>query len=117
MIIRNRSPNLRPLADWKFSDLLVRLGDVSPDRIRLNPWPGQATDEDCSESKDRFGCLCEMVEGTLVEKVMGWGEARLATELARLIGNYLERHPLGIVMGPDGPVRVETRSIRMPDVT
>jgi Uma2 family endonuclease len=117
MIIRTPTAELSLPTDWKFSDLLDRLGDVVPERIRLNPWPGQATDEDCTESKDRFGCLCEMVDGVLVEKVMGFEEARLATALAHLIGDYLVRHPLGIVFGADGPVRVDSRVIRMPDVS
>ncbi len=94
-----------------------RLGDVAPERIRLDVWPGRATDEDCTESKDRFGCLCEMVDGVLVEKVMAWEEARLASALAHLIQTYLEQHPLGIVLGADGPIRIESRSIRMPDVS
>lgn len=117
MIVRTRPPSIQLPREWKLSNLLARLGDVDPERIRLHPWPGLATDEDCSESKDRFGCLCEMVEGVLVEKIMGWEEARLASALAHLIEVYLERHPLGIVFGPDGPVRVELRVIRMPDVS
>jgi Uma2 family endonuclease len=93
-----------------------RLGDVAPERIRLDVWPGRVTDEDCTESKDRYGCLCEMVDGVLVEKIMAWEEARLASALAHILQNYLEQHELGIVLGPDGPIRIESRSIRMPDV-
>jgi len=100
-----------------FAQLLERLGDVDPSRVRLIPQPGMATDEDCAESKDRYGRLCEMVDGTLVEKIIGWAEARLAATLARLIENYLQSHPLGIVLGPDGPVRIASRVIRMPDVS
>lgn len=105
------------LPKWTLADLLTRLGDVAPERIRLDVWPGHVTDEDCTESKDRFGRLCEMVDGVLVEKIMGWDEGRVAFELARLIGDYLDDHPLGVVNGPDGPIRVETRVIRMPDVS
>lgn len=100
-----------------FGDILQRLGDVDPARIRLDVWPGRATDEDCTESKDRFGCLCEMVDGVLVEKIMGWEESCVASELAFLIRSYLKKHPLGIVLGPDGPIRVESKVIRMPDVS
>jgi Uma2 family endonuclease len=102
---------------WTLADLLHRLGDVAPERIRLDVWPGHVTDEDCTESKDRFGCLCEMVDGVLVEKIMAWEEARLASALAHVIQTYLEQHPLGIVLGPDGPIRIESRLIRMPDVS
>lgn len=117
MIVRTKTPAIALSPDWNVADLLARLGDVDPQRIRLIPQPGFATDEDCSESKDRFGRLCEKVDGTLVEKVIAWGESRLAAELARLIGNYLQAHPLGIVLTADGPVRIESRVIRMPDVS
>lgn len=117
MIVRSSDIRVTPPSDWTFADVLARVGDVDPARIRLNPRPGSATDEDCAESKDLYGCLCEMVDGTLVEKVMAWEESCLAAALARLIGNFLELHPLGIVLGPDGPVRIEPRVIRMPDVS
>jgi Uma2 family endonuclease len=120
MIIRDlKKPSKNNLASrWRtFAEILDRLGDVDPARIRADIWPDQTTDEDCTESKDRFGILCEMVEGVLVEKVMGWEEARLATVLAHLISDYLDRNPLGIVIGPDGPIRIESRVIRMPDVS
>lgn len=116
MIVRSLPTHAR--TGWEnLADLLKRLGDVAPERIRLYPSPGLATDEDCTESKDRFGCLCELVDGVLVEKVMGWEEARLASALTFLIEQYLDNHELGIVMGPDGPVRVESTVIRMPDVS
>ena len=114
-----RIPNLPSPVPAKrtFADILRRLGDVDPARIRADIWPGQVTDEDCTESKDRFGCLCELVDGVLVEKVMDWEESCLATALAGMIGDYLQAHPLGIVLGPDGPVRIDARVIRMPDVS
>jgi Uma2 family endonuclease len=117
MIVRSDILKANSRLDWKLADLLARLGDVDPARIRLDPRPGWATDEECTESKDLFGCLCEMVDGTLVEKVMAWEESCLAAALARLIGDYLKEHPLGIVLGPDGPVRIEPRVIRMPDIS
>ena len=117
MIVRAKRQLKQTAVKWTFDDILHRLGDVAPERIRADVWPGQATDEDCTESKDRFGCLCEMVDGVLVEKVRGWEECRLASALLHLIELYLKERPLGIVLGPDGPVRVELRVIRMPDVS
>ncbi|HEX5105355.1 MAG TPA: Uma2 family endonuclease [Pirellulaceae bacterium] len=117
MIVRSPRRPSRIHSSETFADLLQRLGDVAPERIRLDPWPGKVTDEDVAESKDRFGCLCELVDGVLVEKIMGVPESALATELSRMIKNFLDEHPLGMVCGPDGPVRFQSRLIRMPDIS
>jgi len=117
MIVRNTSALASPADLEHFGDLLARLGDVAPERIRLHPWQDEISDADVAESKDRFGCLCELVDGVLVEKVMGAPESALATELSRMIKNYLDDHPLGMVTGPDGPVRFRARLIRMPDLS
>ena len=54
------------------ADLLYRLGDIPPDRIRMDPPPGRATFEDLVQvNEQRRGPICEWVENTLVEKAMG----------------------------------------------
>ena len=55
-------------------DLLRRLGDIPPDRVRFSPIPGTATIDDLLRSENRG---CELIEGTLVEKPMGWEESLL----------------------------------------
>ena len=52
------------------------------------------------------GRTCELIDGTLVEKTMGYFEAWLASEILFLIRSYLEQHDLGIVPGPDGCLRL-----------
>src|SRR5262249_10189907 len=59
-------PRYRTLAD-----LLKRLGDIPPERVRLEPAPGQGTVEDVLEIHARERRLCELVDGVLVEKAMG----------------------------------------------
>jgi Uma2 family endonuclease len=97
-------------------DLLKRLGDVPPGRIRLRPPPGTATEEDVLEAEARTGRLCELVDGTLVEKAMGYYESRLAVVLIAFLEAYRVEQDLGIVLGADGLVRMEPGQVRLPDV-
>jgi Uma2 family endonuclease len=99
------------------ADLLKQLGDLPPERIRLQPPPGTATEEDVIASKARFNCLCELVDGVLVEKAMGYYESHVAALLIGFLQVYLGEHDLGIVLAPDGMVRVELGAVRLPDVS
>lgn len=99
------------------AELMQRLGDVPLDRIRMNPVPGTATVDDVRRLCDREPRrLCELVDGVLVEKVMGHEEARLATWLGIHVGKYLEENDIGIVVGADGPHQVLPEQIRFPDL-
>ena len=109
-----RSPALP--TTWTVADLLEQLGDVSPRRIRLHPPPGQATEQDVVAIHDRENRLYELVDGILVEKVVGYLESALALWLAHLVQTFLDRHDLGLLTGPDGAVRLLPRLVRMPDI-
>src|SRR5690242_17701545 len=61
------------------ADAWLLAGSVSLDRIIAEPPPGTATVEDAVESKARFGVGCELVNGILVAKTMGYYESHLAT--------------------------------------
>jgi Uma2 family endonuclease len=99
------------------AELMDRLGNVPLDRVRLHPLPGTATVADVLRLCDREPKrLCELIDGVLVEKVMGHEEARLATWLGIHLGKYLEEHDLGIVVGADGPHRIRPEQIRFPDL-
>ena len=56
------------------ADLHEHLGGVSPSRVRFQPWPGTATVRDVIAVHDVENRLCELVDGVLVEKVMGFRE-------------------------------------------
>ena len=73
-------PDIKTLAD-----LRKRLGGVPLDRIWFHPAPGTATEKDVIEAERRENRLCELVDGTLVEKAVGFEEGRLALRLGRLI--------------------------------
>ncbi len=100
-----------------FADLLERLGHIPPERIRLRPLPGQATEDDVIHCKSRFNCLCELVDGVLVEKPMGFYESRLAVVLIGYLEAYLSKHDIGIVLGADGLLRFAPGLVRVPDVS
>lgn len=99
------------------ADLQLQLGGIPLERIRLVPPPGFATDDDAMAVMDREGRTCEVVDGVLVEKAMGWFESRLAIVLAYFIERYLDGHDLGIVLGSDGLMRISSTRSRAPDVS
>jgi hypothetical protein len=68
------------------ADLLDYLGGIAPERVRLHPAPGTATEDDVLSVHDREGRLCELVDGVLVEKAMGFRESLLAATLIIILG-------------------------------
>lgn len=108
--------SLAPPTIETLADLLHRLGDIPLERIRFRPHPGTATEEDVIAAEARTGRLCELVDGVLVEKAMGYYESRLAMVLGFFLESYLEGNALGIVLGESGPTRMEPGLVRMPDV-
>lgn len=100
------------------ADLLDRLGGISPDRVRWQPVPGTAVEDDVERCKYQHGHkhLLELVDGTLVEKSVGQYESQLAMLLGHYLLNFLRKKPLGIVLGSDAGHRLDFGLIRMPDV-
>ncbi len=95
------------------AELLHRLGDIPPDRVRLVPAPGKATERDLLKPDNK---LCELVDGVLVEKAMGYDESLLAVELAMYLAAFVKQHRLGEVTGADGTMRLMPGLVRIPDV-
>lgn len=92
------------------------LGNVSAARVRTDPPPGTATIEDVVRLRNSERRLYELVDGTLVEKAMGWQESLLAGVLLHWLHSYLDKHHLGVVTGPDGMTRLFGDTVRGPDV-
>jgi len=97
-------------------DLLERLGGVPAHRVRLLPHPGLATEADVEEIERRENRLCELVDGVLVEKVMGYKEALLAGAILELLRAFVRARRLGLVTGADGMMRLFPGMVRIPDV-
>jgi Uma2 family endonuclease len=106
-----------PKLEWNVGDLYRRFGPMPIGRIRLNPPPGSATEEDVVTIRDREKRLYELVDGILVEKAMGWNEARLATEIATSLSIFVKPRKLGILVGADGMYRLNPGLVRLPDVS
>lgn len=97
------------------ADLLARIG-VPPDRIRFHPYPGTATIQDVLRVHEQEEKLCELVDGVLVEKTMGWSESRLAGFLLGLLNAFVIPRNLGVVTGADGTMEIIANLVRIPDV-
>ncbi len=97
-------------------DLLQRLGGIPAGRVRLSPTPGTATEKDVIAVLDREDRLCELVEGTLVEKPMGYEESEIAGLILIGMSIFVRPRKLGIVTGADGTIRLFAGLVRIPDV-
>jgi Uma2 family endonuclease len=99
------------------ADLLRRFGPIPAYRVRTSPAPGTATEDDMLAVNERGEGLCELVDGVLVEKAMGYYESRLAAVLIHYLESFLDKHDLGIVVGADGASRLAPGRVRIPDVS
>jgi Uma2 family endonuclease len=105
------------LANTKtLAELLHRLGDVPPERVRFNPVPGTATVADVLRIEEDENRLCELIDGVLVEKPMGFTESRIAVLICTALQTFVEKHDLGIVTGESGMIRMPSNLVRIPDV-
>lgn len=99
------------------ADLVRGLGDIPLERIRFRPLPGTATEADVLARPNGVKRLCELIDGVLVEKAMGFYESRLAAVLISYLEVFLGTHDLGIVTGEGGTLRLAPGLVRIPDVT
>lgn len=99
------------------AELQAFLGGIPAARIRLEPLPGQATEEDILRIHAQEGPICELIDGVLVEKPTATYEALLAGVLLYFLQQYLEDHDLGIVLPGDGLLRLFPGRVRAPDVS
>lgn len=99
------------------ADLLESLGSIPAHRIWMQPPPGHAKEEDAILIEERYGRLCELIDGTLVEKAMGVFESRVAIILAFFLELFQTEKNLGAVLGADGMFRLFPKQIRIPDVS
>ncbi len=97
------------------ADQLMQLGGVPAERVRLSPTPGQATLEDLMAINREKSGLCELVDGTLVEKAMGYEQSVIAGTILRILSTFVHHRRLGLVSGADGFFQLQS-STRGPDV-
>ncbi len=106
-----------PEVDLTAEDLAARVGAIPFSRIRHDPAPGTATEEDVEAVRRDEGLLCELINGVLVEKAVSEMTAALAAELITILNIFIKPNRLGWILGPDGFVRLFGTQLRAPDVS
>jgi Uma2 family endonuclease len=104
-------PGLRTLADF-----LHWLGDVPAERVLLRPPPGMATASDVLRIERQENRLCELVNGTLIAKRLGYKEMSVAAALLAALDEHVRNKQLGVVTGPEGSYRLSDQLVRIPAV-
>jgi Uma2 family endonuclease len=102
-----------PPSVWTIADVQSRFPGFPADRIRTCPSPGLATEEDVLKA-DR---ICELIDGTLVEKTMATYESIVALALAYFLNRYLDDHNIGTLAGEAGLLKILPSQVRAPDVS
>ena len=97
------------------AELLAQLGDIPPRRVLIRPAPGNATEEHLLAVNNRHERVCELVDGTLVEKGMGFRESVLAGAILAALRAFVLPRNLGLVVGADGMMRLVKGLVRVPD--
>lgn len=103
-------------SELTLADLIEQFGPLPIARIRTNPPPGSATEQDVIDIDLHEDRLYELIDGVLVEKAMGLYESFLAILIGRLLGNFVDEHHLGIVVGEAGMMKILPDQVRIPDV-
>jgi Uma2 family endonuclease len=98
-------------------DLAQRFGDIPLERIHFDPPPGRATEEECIAINERSDRLCELVDGTLIDKVMGTYESLIAGNIVTEFNIYLRKNRIGIALPADGMLKLRVKLIRVPDAS
>jgi Uma2 family endonuclease len=109
-----------PVRKIRFStvaDVQDRVGNVPESRILSFPAPGTATVQDLLDQSITKGRPCELVDGILLEKAMGWNQGFLGLWIGTLINLYLMENNIGLAAGADGMVRFKLNLVRLPDVS
>lgn len=97
------------------ADFAAVLGGIPEHRVHRSPPPGTADSGDW-EAAFRRGEVCELVEGTLVGKDMGFYESIIAGYLIRRFSEASGDGRLGLTSGEQGFIELPGGQILAPDV-
>ena len=98
------------------AEILEDLGGIDPSRVLLKRSRGPATEADLIAVNERGDTLCELVDGLLVEKGLGYTESSLALILAGFLNAFIVPRNVGLLSGPDGGMRLFPGLVRLPDI-
>ena len=96
------------------ADLLDRLGGIPLNRVRMRPVTGFRDRSRYLDRPRREDRLCELVDGVLVEKGMGYRESFLALALGAILRDFVISRNLGLVAGSDGMLKLMPDSCAFP---
>jgi len=114
--LQNSTLETRLPTEWSIADLQRHLGGIPLERIRMYPPPGMATLQDAIFVDQHEDLACELIDGVLVEKTMGWFESMLGAMIVHEIMSYLEENDIGRVLTTDATLQILPNQMRMPDV-
>ena len=97
-------------------EILDDLGGIDPARVLLKQPLGQATEADLIRCNAAGATRCELVDGMLVEKGMGYNESDLALALAGFLRAFIIPRNLGLLTGEAGMMRLVPGLVRVPDL-
>ncbi|MEO6437515.1 MAG: Uma2 family endonuclease [Tepidisphaeraceae bacterium] len=98
-------------AEW-----LHALGDIPLERVVMDPPPGTATEQDLLRLVERDKRMVELIDGTLVEKPVGFDESEIAARLIHYFLAWILPRKLGAVYGEAATMRMKRGRVRLPDV-
>ena len=99
-----------PDTDLTIDEIAARVGAIPYWRVRADPPPGTATEEDVDRIRCQEDRLCELIDGVLVEKAVSEETAILAAELIIILGSFVKPRRLGWIVAPDGFETVASRT-------
>ena len=99
------------------AELVAHVGDIPGNRIRLVPAPGTATELSLIRVCEKEKRLCELIDGTLVEKTMGTYESYVAAVLIEYLNRFARENDLGVVLGEAGMLRFSPERVYLPDIS
>ena len=98
------------------ADLLEGFGGIPARRVLWKPTPGTATERDLIRLNDHGNRHYELVDGTLVEKAIGFDEGIFGYFLGLDLGNDIKTHDLGKPVGDGAMMRLFPGLVRVPDL-
>jgi Uma2 family endonuclease len=99
------------------ADIYKRFGAIPMWRIRTDPPPGTATEDDARRIEASADRPCELIDGILLEKTVGYDESLLAGALIELLRRYVRPKRLGAVAGEAGTLKLAPGLVQIPDVS
>lgn len=102
---------------WTAADLVQQLGPIPLHRVVSQRIPRSATIDDVIRLNDHEDRLCELIDGTLIQKTVGAYESYIAGRLTADLLTNVQENRLGIVLGVDGMMQLFPDQVRIPDAS